>query len=378
MYERVELFCAPDRLCEEITKGKSNKFSEMTPFQRAFLCGLIKERRPEKVLEIGVSAGGTTALILTCLNMININAKMYSVDISECWYRSGIQETGFVAKEFLGELINNTKHSFLLGQSIPYRIEEIGNGIDFLILDTTHSMPGEFLDFLICLPYLKNGATVVLHDVVENHMTGWNNEIATKLLFDIVGGKWYQKEDSLELFGFSNIGAFEVTAEIKKRVNSLFSALTFSWEYMPEDDDIEQYKKIICKHYLKEYVMWFENIINLQKYNFLKKKINGHYGLSHEWLKMKWEKQKNVFLYGAGQWARIYSEYAKINHLPIRGWVISDEQKMVNENEYSIPVYRLGEILLDPNECVFVLALDRKNFGIVKKNLMKKGYYMVL
>ena len=55
----------------------------MTSFQHSFLCGLMKENRPKKIVEVGVSAGGTTGVILHCLKMLNIKSEMYSVDLEE-------------------------------------------------------------------------------------------------------------------------------------------------------------------------------------------------------------------------------------------------------------------------------------------------------
>lgn len=93
MYQSVELYSKPE-------EGITNlQYSEMTSFQHAFLCGLIKENRPNKIVEVGVSAGGTTGVVLQCLKMLNIKATMYSVDLSERWYRNESYETGFAVKE---------------------------------------------------------------------------------------------------------------------------------------------------------------------------------------------------------------------------------------------------------------------------------------
>ena len=51
--------------------------------------------------------------------------------------------------------------------------------IDFIIIDTVHFMPGEFLTFLTALPQLKDGCIVVLHDIHLN-MVGF--EYIIKLL----------------------------------------------------------------------------------------------------------------------------------------------------------------------------------------------------
>lgn len=370
IYQKVKLF-------HQVTENED--YSEMTAFQRDFLCGMLREKKPQKVLEIGVSAGGTTAVVLECLKNLGLKSKMYSVDVSKAWYRSDKRETGFIAKRYIKQKSSDIQHEFILGKSIPYVIDKIGDGIDFLILDTTHVMPGEFLDFLICLPYLQNGCIVVLHDVIENHLTCRDHEIATKLLFDLVhANKWYMCENETDIFGFSNIAAFEVSEQTRENIFSVFSGLTMSWEYMLNDEEFNKYLELIGNYYPKEYMGWVERIFNLQKYTHIRKEINWHYGLDHEWLRMKWKEQKNVFLYGGGYWARTYSEYAQINHLPINGWVISDEENMVDTGRYSLPVFHLSNLTLSPNECSIILALDRQHFAMVKKNLAKKGYYMVL
>lgn len=43
---------------------------EMSPWQIAFLSGLIKKYKPKKVLEVGVSAGGGGSSIIKCIKII--------------------------------------------------------------------------------------------------------------------------------------------------------------------------------------------------------------------------------------------------------------------------------------------------------------------
>ncbi len=98
MYKSVELYNKPEE------KMMDSNYSEMTSFQHSFLCGLMKENRPKKIVEVGVSAGGTTGVILHCLKMLNIKSEMYSVDLEERWYRNKKYQTGFSAKEILEHL----------------------------------------------------------------------------------------------------------------------------------------------------------------------------------------------------------------------------------------------------------------------------------
>lgn len=378
-YKSVDLFYEPENLCNRITSGLSREYSEMSSFQKAFLCGLIKEKRPTKLVEIGVAGGGTTATILTCFKMLDYDAEMYSVDLSEKWYRTGKRETGFVAKEFMDQIKGNIQHKFVLGQAVPHVIDEIGEGIDFLILDTTHAMPGELLDFLICYPFLKNGCIVVLHDMINNLLSCDNNGIATKLLFDLMqGNKWYMREESLDTLGFSNIAAFEITGSSKENVNNVFSALSFTWVYALEERDAKKYTEIINRNYGIEYAKYLKKIMEMQKYTQIKKRITYHYGMSHEFLRMKWKKQRNVFIYGAGKWAEAYSEYAELNALSFEGYVVSDDQDICSQEKHNKKVYKLEDLHYSPDECSFVLALDRKHFAQVRRSLEPKGYFNIL
>lgn len=378
LYKNVDLFYEPEEVCKIVTSGQSNSFSEMTSFQLAFLCGLLREKNPKKILEIGVAGGGSTAVVLTCLKILEKEAEMYSVDLAEKWYRTDKRETGFVAKEYMDQVLGSVQHKFLLGKSIPHVINKIGHGIDFLIMDTMHFLPGELLDFLICLPYLADGCVVVLHDVIQNHKTTGDNAIATKLLFDLVHGtKWYMDEKT-DTFGYSNIAAFEVNEQTRENILNVFSGLNYTWTYLLRDDEMAKYVEQISSTYSTDLVDMFKRTISLQQYTHIKKAINSHYHMNHDFLRLKWEKQKNVFLYGAGYWAQIYSRYALINNLPISGWVISDDQDLVDTNEFSIPVCKLKDLTVSPENCSFILALDRNHFGQVKSALVDHGYYMIL
>lgn len=376
-YKNIDLFYEPAEQCDQITGNMSSNYSEMSSFQIAFLCGMLREKKPCKILEIGVAGGGTTAVILKCMKMLDYSAEMYSVDISEKWYRTGNVDTGFVAKKYMEEIVGKVSHKFVLGKAIPYVIEEIGRDIDFLILDTTHVIPGELLDFLICYPFLQNGCIVVLHDMINNLLSCNENSIATRLLFCIVQeSKWYMKEEDPDTFGLSNIAAFEVSEGAKGYINNIFSALSFTWLY-DLDKDSEKYKEIIDKNYGKECAEYFEQILQIQRYAYIKKSIDHHYRMSHEFLRMKWKEQEIVFLYGNGYWSNIYSEYAKINHLPISGYVISDDQDLVGVKGDKL-VFRLKDLPYLPEECSFVLALEHKHFAQVRRNLANKGYYKIL
>lgn len=378
MYRNVELYYEPEK---EMGKKEEWLFSEMTSFQHSFLCGLIKENRPKKIVEVGVSAGGTTALILRCLKMLNMESEMYSVDLMERWYRNEEHKTGFVATKILQELKGRINHHFLLGNSFPFFLEQIGDNIDFLILDTTHTLPGEYLDFIACLPFLKEGCVVVLHDTIENHLTYRDAEVATKLLFDIVRAdeKYYMLEETINIGGFPNIAAFRVGKETKENIRDLFSAMTVSWGYLLEEREKQKYREIIKKYYGERYLQLFDRIEILQTNTYLQKQILLHYGKDAEYLKMRWEREKTVILYGAGHFAALYYHWAKLNNLHIDGLVISDGQKKKEKCDMEgMPIYFLSELPYRREECAFVIAIDKPYYMLILQNLQKAGYDNVL
>ena len=62
---------------------------EMTEFESGFLCGLIRARRPKNIVEVGVAAGGTTAILIKLIDMLDLNeqTRLWSVDLCEAYYR---------------------------------------------------------------------------------------------------------------------------------------------------------------------------------------------------------------------------------------------------------------------------------------------------
>lgn len=374
MYRSTELFFKPEENCRQYTNNLAGIYSEMTSFEQAFLCGILREKRPKKIVEIGVAAGGTTAVMLEAIKLLDLETEIYSVDLAEQWYRTGKKPTGFLITEFYGDY---EKHSLMLGKSIPHVIEEIGAGIDMLILDTTHCLPGELLDFIICYPFLDRNCTVILHDIAENLLTGRDNDIATKLLFDVIkADKWYMHDTERNLYGQSNIAAFQMNEKTKESIEDLFSGLSMTWQYHFKDEEEKAYLRIIEKYHGAERKNALENILHAQRYVYLKKMIASHYRLDDEWLKMKWaHEKKDVYLYGAGFWAEQYIKYAKHNDLPIRGMVVSDDQDTGPEENGKFPVVHLNSLQAVPEQCVFILALDHKHFSQIKRNMSAKGYY---
>ena len=121
--------------------------------------------------------------------------------------------------------------SLKYGRDVSAYLEDIGGNIDFCVLDIVHCVPGEVLNFLCILPYLKNGATVVIDDLLipfqlindfpletagrtRIKKSGAASTIACSVLFDcVVADKRLPNFCARNNPEIPNISSFEVSEE---------------------------------------------------------------------------------------------------------------------------------------------------------------------
>ena len=258
-------------------KEEDYRNPEMKESESAFLCGLLEKHRPKKILEVGVAKGGTTAIILQTLEDISEPYEMHSVDISKQCYSFKQKSTGYMAVFAKENNLLITPHStlcgtheFHLGKYLPQVIDEIGGEIDFVILDTVHYTPGELLDFPIMLPYLRDNAVVVLHDISlnqMNHPLHTPNAHATGLLFSAVVAKEKFLNCDPVSKKYPNIGAFSVDEQTREHIENVFMALTLTWHYLPKEEEINIYREFYAKHYPAELVEIFDETVKMNRNN---------------------------------------------------------------------------------------------------------------
>ncbi len=265
-------------------EGKEKSHPWMEPSESAFLCGALQTCRPKKILEVGVAKGGTTAIILQLLEDLGEPYEMHSCDLAT---KVAGHDTGYLATLAKENNLLITPpqstlrgtHEFHLGKYLPQVIDEIGGDIDFVILDTVHYTPGELLDFPVMLPYLKDGAIVVLHDVALNQR---NNPIhtpdahATGLLLSAVTAPEkflnFTHEDKSRPNRYPNIGAFRVDESTRAHIDNVFMAFMLTWHYLPKDDEINIYREFYTKHYPAELIEIFDETVKMNRNNIALKK----------------------------------------------------------------------------------------------------------
>lgn len=243
------------KIAERIPQINEKFGARMSRFDSAFICGLIEAYRPRKIVEVGVSFGGTTAVILQCLSDLGYEFEMHSIDCEVRVVQDRSQLIGCLGEE-ARQLLGITSHKLHAGTILPQCIEEIGPDIDLLILDTMHSLPGETLDFLAAFPYLSENAVVCLHDVRENFKS-WEKRAlsATAALFSCVAAEKYINEDERRSHSYPNIAAFQITPDTGKYISNVVELLMVSWDYMPADEQLKAYLDVIEAHFGDE-VNW--------------------------------------------------------------------------------------------------------------------------
>ena len=240
---------------------------EMVPGERRFLNGLVRKYKPKKIVEIGVSAGGSAALILNAIKDIP-GAKLYSIDRSEHYYKNTSRNVGWLVKERFPELMDNW--TLYAGNNTIEIIENIGDNIEFVLIDTCHTTPGEMLNFLEILPFLKEKAIVAFHDVyimfnIEFYKRRVINYSNNQLLC-YIRGKLILPTYGNNTFG-RNIGALQLDVNQKKYYKQYFLALGNQWNYFP-DYDIIILRKYFKKYYSDELIQIFNDAVdqNLERF----------------------------------------------------------------------------------------------------------------
>ena len=123
---------------------------------------IIRENKPEKVLEIGVQNGISTKTILTAMGA-NGNGKLISVDHK---HRETILDADFSDLKDRWKLIVGNSHD---QNTITEVVESLSEEekFDILFIDGDHKMPGIQQDWEAYTPLVKSGGIILMHDIIN-------------------------------------------------------------------------------------------------------------------------------------------------------------------------------------------------------------------
>lgn len=349
-YQTVEPFMEPSAILKNLDQSEPG--SLMSDLERGFLCGLIRDHRPKKIVEVGVAFGGTTAVILECARELDLDCVMYSVDLAERRvYHDKSKQIGYLIEQSGmcaggGHMTSLQTHHLLLGKILPERLEEIGGGIDFLILDTTHRMPGEILDYIAAFPYLTPDAIVVLHDTCLHYIED-RSAVATSVLFQsVVADKFLNNQ-----VAYPNIAAFQLNEHSPLYMTDMIAALILPWTYIPEESHLQAYGAVIEKYYNAQCVKLYEQAVLAAK---------GPHGSSSKCFKcfsqqLLGSKFQHILLYGRSQRGRQFLQYCQETGIKIDGFVVSDDHyPPKTSGPAGVPVYPYSRIPFEVDRTLII------------------------
>lgn len=365
MYKKIEPYLEGIDIFDRLGERKS----ELSNTDLGYIGGIIKERKPKKIVEIGVSAGGTTCFIMRTLEKLSLNSKVYSVDISRDYHLNPEKKCGYQIKEAENILSNIHNHTLMLKKNISEVIDgEIGSEIDMLILDTIHYLPGELLDFLVCYPYLTEDAAVVLDDLTFAHFGENTNAVATKTLFDlVVADKYLPKDGGI----YPKMAGFVLNCDTPKYIKDTWGGVLSPWWYKLSEREIASYRAVIKKKYNFNVCEIFDEAVNVnnrtvEKKEDVKNQIN-------KILKMC-EENKKILVYGAGRRGTALVRFLEDRGMEIEGYIISDDRDKGMFKGIRGKMFHLREVVERRNEYNILLAAANDD---IRNNLAEVGmeYY---
>lgn len=360
MISNIEPFFEPVNILKQLSGEYT---AEMSEEQSAFLCGLLKKYRPNKIVEIGVAAGGTTAVMLNCIDLLGLETELFSIDLYENFYRDSSKRTGYLAEECKTILQGKFEHALYTGRYAVEYIDDIGEDIDFLVLDTVHSMPGEILDFLAYCSHLKAGCVVVMHDISLNHFSDNTDGFATRILFNSVTAVKMVCSDI-------NIGAFIVADDTNQNIDNVFSALMITWKYFPRSEELSLYRDCYKKYYTDENLKAFDLAVQFNQKTILRRIDLKRKEFLHMYKLIDRMKDKKVYIYGCGNFGKQFYHILEECDIDLRGFIVSDNQ---NYDKRDKRIYHLSDVVLDDKHDIIFVGVNVSLWEEVCMQLQERG-----
>jgi len=222
---------------------------------------------------LGVSGGGTTAVMLNALSLLRQPCSVVSIDYNQQCYWDSSRPVGFVLDDALPLLsLGHIQHKLYRGKRLPQILPTLGRMVDLLVLDTSHRLPGELLDFLAAFSYLSEDAVVVVDDLYTPHYHVFPpysepeaaQQTASFLLYTLMDG------EELTLYDAPrkplNLGAKKhPTSACLERC---MAALSLPWVDMPSSPVVSLYRAIFREQYNQHLLTLYERAVTLNQHSF--------------------------------------------------------------------------------------------------------------
>jgi len=135
-----------------------------------FLYNQIIKYNVENCLEIGVASGCSSAVLIGALVQNKIkkrvtNYVLYSYDLLDYCYFDKSLNVGYATKPMLGGLESYNWVLRTKATCLDLKKNHPENFFDLIFIDANHFHPWPSVDMYGCLPYVKNGGIICLHDI---------------------------------------------------------------------------------------------------------------------------------------------------------------------------------------------------------------------
>ncbi len=171
-------------------KSSANqKWSELSR-----LVHLLRRRPLHRVLEIGVSSGGTLAL---WARLAAKDAHLIGVDMRIDPLVRQRLDSERTAKHTI-QLMEGSSHSDTVRGAVIQSLG--GQSLDFLFIDGDHSYEGVKCDWEMYSPLVRPGGVVAFHDIIPDHRTQFGVE--TKADAGQVHKLWNELKEQFEHYEF--------------------------------------------------------------------------------------------------------------------------------------------------------------------------------
>ena len=152
----------------------------------------------------------------------------------------------------------------------------------------------------------------------------------------------------------------------------MFSALTITWKYIPDNRELEIYRENYKENYPYEMIELFDTAVELNRRTFQKRKDNKQ----HEFLRIyNWIdsfKEKRVYVYGCGNFGRRLYQFLSECGINLNGYIISDGQKKTENIEN---VYYLSEIEIDKEKDKVLIGVNDSLQEEIRAELRKREIF---
>lgn len=200
------------------------------------LCGMVFDKRPKVVVEVGVNTGCSTAIIAWAMREVHGadvgNTQFHAFDLRECATAAQGRQVriGEAVREMDSALENNI--SFHPSETaLDAHNHCKPDSIDFAFIDAGHNHPWPTLDLIALLPMIRPGAWIGLHDLIFSELLQYNRSGQMRgpaTLFEAWKG---EKIDGASLVPkTANIGFIRIPEDKNAAFDWCIAALQEAWD----------------------------------------------------------------------------------------------------------------------------------------------------